>query len=110
MASPTISGPFLSLWRPHNERARGCEARRRKGGGRTGRAHGERPIVETFAGKTVWQGIVEVFRVGLPSPINGYGWAVESPRGQQFVAVLGEPPIDSPIKAARAWIVSQVKK
>ena len=68
------------------------------------------PIVETFRGQTVWEGIVEVFRVALPAPTRAYGWAVESPEGPQFIAVLGTPPIDSPLAAVRAWIVSQVKK
>jgi hypothetical protein len=68
------------------------------------------PIVETFRGKTVWEGVVEVFRVLTPPPDRAYGWAVDSPKGPEYVAVLGTPPIDSALDAVRAWIVSQTKQ
>jgi hypothetical protein len=68
------------------------------------------PVVETFRGQTVWQGVVEVFRVEKPPPTLAYGWAAESDKGPDYVAVLGKPPIDSPVAAVRAWIVSQGKK
>ena len=68
------------------------------------------PIVETFRGQTVWQGIVEVFSVATPPPARAYGWAVESADGPQYIAVLGTPPIDSPLAAVRAWIVSEARK
>jgi hypothetical protein len=68
------------------------------------------PVLETFQGKTIWKGIVEVFRVQTPPPLMAYGWAVEGDHGPDYVAVLGTPPIDSPIAAVRAWIVSQGKK
>lgn len=67
-------------------------------------------VVETFRGKTVWQGIVEVFKVSTPPPTLAYGWAVESDSGPDYVAVLGVPPIDSPLAAVRAWIVSANKR
>lgn len=68
------------------------------------------PVVETFRGKTVWEGVVEVFRVLTPPPDRAYGWSVESGNGPEYVAVLGTPPIDSPIAAVRAWIISQAKQ
>ncbi len=68
------------------------------------------PIVETFAGKVIWKGVVEVFRVLTPPPDRAYGWAVESPNGTEYVAVLGTPPINSPLTAVRAWIVSLARK
>lgn len=67
-------------------------------------------VVEMFQGQTVWQGIVEVFRVEKPPPAIAYGWAVESDSGPDYVAVLGTPPINSPVAAVRAWIVAQGKK
>lgn len=67
------------------------------------------PIMETFKGQTVWEGIVEVYSLTTPPPERGYGWAVKSPDGTQYVAVLGNPPIVSPIAAVRAWIASQAK-
>lgn len=67
------------------------------------------PIVETFRGQTVWEGIVEVFDVGEPPPAVAYGWAVDSDQGPQYVTVKGEPPADSPLAAVRVWLVSQSK-
>jgi len=54
----------------------------------------------------VWKGTVEVFSVSNPPPERAYGWAVEG----DYVAVLGNPPVDSPIAAVRAWLVSENKK
>jgi hypothetical protein len=68
------------------------------------------PIVETFRGQTVWQGTVEVFAVANPPPARAYGWAVDSDQGPQWVAVLGTPPINTPLDAVRAWLVSQSRK
>ena len=68
------------------------------------------PIVETFRGQIVWEGIVEVFDVETPPPAVAYGWAVESDQGPQYVAVLGKPPADSPLAAVRVWLVNQSKK
>lgn len=67
------------------------------------------PVVETFRGQLVWQGMVEVFTVAAPPPAQAYAWAVESDSGPQYVAVLGVPPINSPLDAVRAWIVSSRK-
>lgn len=67
------------------------------------------PVVETFRGQLVWQGMVEVFTVSAPPPAQAYAWAVESDGGPQYVAVLGVPPINSPLDAVRAWIVSSRK-
>jgi len=67
------------------------------------------PVVETFQGKTVWQGVVEVFKVEKPPPAVAYGWAVKGDKEPDYVAVLGVPPINSAVAAVRAWIVSQGK-
>ena len=68
------------------------------------------PIVETFRGQTVWEGVVEVFDVATPPPALAYGWAVEGDGGPQYIAVKGEPPADSPLAAVRVWLVSQSKR
>lgn len=68
------------------------------------------PIVETFRGQTVWQGLVEVFAIAEPPPDRAYGWAVDSDQGAQWVAVLGTPPINSPLDAVRAWLVSTARQ
>jgi hypothetical protein len=65
------------------------------------------PIVETFRGQTIWEGIVSMYE----SP-NGrvYAWAVESDQGPQYVTALHKPPVDSPLAAVRAWLVSEARK
>lgn len=68
------------------------------------------PVVETFRGKTIWEGMVEVYSVPKPPPARVYGWAVSAPDGEEFVAVLGHPPLNSPLDAVRAWLVSEAKK
>lgn len=68
------------------------------------------PVVETFRGQTVWEGVVEVFDVSTPPPTLAYGWAVEGEHEPQYVAVLGKPPVDSPLAAVRVWLVSQARK
>lgn len=68
------------------------------------------PVVETFKGQTVWEGMVEVFRVATPPPDRAYGWAIEGKTETEYVAVLGNPPVDSPLSAVRAWLVSESKK
>ncbi|MGA3172442.1 MAG: hypothetical protein ABSE62_15680 [Chthoniobacteraceae bacterium] len=70
------------------------------------------PVVETFRGQIVWDGIVEVFTVAKPPPDRAYVWKVESATGPEpeYVTVLGNPPIDSPLAAVRAWLVSEARK
>ena len=68
------------------------------------------PVVETFRGQTIWEGVVEVFTIATPPPSVAYGWAVESDRGPQYIAVKGEPPADSPLAAVRVWLVSESRK
>ena len=64
------------------------------------------PIIETVRGEVVWEGGVNVF----DSDKGGvYAWAVEGEKEPQFVAVLDQAPIDSPLKAVRAWLASQAK-
>jgi hypothetical protein len=67
------------------------------------------PVIETFRGETVWEGLVEVFRVLNPPPDRAYGWAVEGSAGPDYIAV-GKPPVDSPLAAVRAWIASGAKQ
>jgi len=67
------------------------------------------PIVETFRGEVIWEGIVNEY---LPAKRQHvYAWAVESEHQKsQYIAVLKQPPITSPLDAVRAWIVSQARK
>lgn len=69
-------------------------------------------VLETFEGKTVWEGEVEVFRVrGHPQATHAYAWTYTDDDGKlHHVAVLGVPPVDSPQNAVRAAVVAHVKK
>jgi hypothetical protein len=84
-------------------RLHGCEAE-----------HAETvPVTETFQGRIVWQGEVEVFNIrGHPKARRCYAWAHsegEDDRGKRYVAVLELPPVESARTAVRAAIVSEAK-
>ena len=69
-------------------------------------------IRETFQGKTVWDGSVEVFDlIGHPKASQGYAWGFQDDGGRwQYIAVLKIVPVDSPVKAVRVYIVSRQGK
>jgi len=69
------------------------------------------PVKETFKGQTVWEGKVEVFTlIDHPKANKCYAWQYIDDEGdQQFVTVLEVPPVNSPLKAVQAAIVSQYK-
>ena len=74
-------------------------------------AHGARSqlitrerVVEKVEGETVWEGDVLVFAIkDNPTAHLCYAWEVDD----QVKAVLHEGPVDSPIKAVRAAILSE---
>ena len=65
------------------------------------------PVKETFEGKTVWEGVVQVFHlIDHPSALRCYAWSYETDEGKRrFIAVLHEEPVDSPRKAVQAAIL-----
>src|ERR1700738_3547849 len=69
------------------------------------------PVKETFQGKTVWEGIVEVFDLrGHPAASRVYAWAHatdDKMHPKRHVTVLHIPPVISPETAVRAAIVQQ---
>ena len=70
------------------------------------------PVKETFQGKTVWEGIVEVFElVGHPKAPTVYAWAhkMDDPKKTRHVTVLHISPITSPLLAVRAAIVEEFR-
>jgi hypothetical protein len=69
------------------------------------------PVVEEFQGKVVWQGEVEVFNVNHRQAKRAYAWAHdnEEGKGKNFVAVLEQPPVNSPQTAVKAAIMSEIK-
>ncbi|PYV61120.1 MAG: hypothetical protein DMG97_44125 [Acidobacteria bacterium] len=68
-------------------------------------------VKETFKGKTVWDGVVEVFELhGHPKATHAYAWISETEKQlKRHVAVLKIPPVVSPITAVRAAIVQEFK-
>ena len=61
------------------------------------------PIREEFRGQTVWEGSVMTFALeGHPTAERCYALRV----GGKITTVLHEPPVDSPVAAVRAVIVS----
>ena len=69
------------------------------------------PVKETWQGKTVWEGIVEVFDLhDHPDANTAYAWAHDTDQGpKRHVAVLHVPPVVSPITAVRAAIVQELR-
>jgi hypothetical protein len=70
-------------------------------------------VKEVFQGKTVWEGIVEVFDLaGHPKAKQAYAWghAVRDTGNEvRVVTVLGINPVDSPRKAVQVSIVADAK-
>jgi hypothetical protein len=69
------------------------------------------PVVETFKGKTVWDGEVEVFDlIGHAKASRGYAWSYDTDAGSRTLAVLRLPPVISPVTAVRAAIVGEMRQ
>jgi hypothetical protein len=71
------------------------------------------PVKEVFQGKTVWDGVVEVFElVGHPKAPKVYAWAhdTDDPKQpRQYVTVLHIHPVTSAVLAVRAAIVQEFR-
>jgi hypothetical protein len=70
------------------------------------------PVLETFEGQTVWQGIVQVFSLEEHAKAKiCYAWSstIDGSTKRRYYAVLHIPPIDSPEKAVKASIVQDFK-
>ena len=71
------------------------------------------PVREVFNGKTIWDGVVEVFTLhGHPSANTAYAWshATNDPASpKRHVTVLHVPPAVSPETAVRAFIVQEFR-
>ena len=70
------------------------------------------PVKEELNGKIVWDGKVEVFDLARhPEARQCYAWGYKDDDGRwQYVAVLRMPPVDSPLAAVRAYIMSVAKQ
>lgn len=70
------------------------------------------PVNETFKGKPVWQGVVEVFDLeGHAKAKQAFAWKHASGKGDgsRFVAVLAVPPVTTAQDAVRAAVVAEIK-
>jgi hypothetical protein len=71
------------------------------------------PVKEEFQGKTVWEGIVEVFEIrGHPKAEKVYAWSHETDDPKQprrHVTVLHVAPVVSAALAVRAAIVQEFR-
>ena len=71
------------------------------------------PVREAFQGRTVWEGIVEVFEIhGHPKASKVYAWShdtdgPESPK--RHVTVLHAGPVTSAVQAVRAAIIQEFR-
>ncbi len=70
------------------------------------------PVKEVHQGKTVWDGVVEVFDlIGHPETHRVYAWTHETdkPGKPKHVTVLHLPPVVSPETAVRAAIIQEYR-
>jgi hypothetical protein len=68
-------------------------------------------VVESFRGKVIWDGDVEVFTVtGHPDAKRCYAWAQDIETGSNSTVVLERPPIKNALDAVRAAIVTQGRR
>ena len=69
------------------------------------------PVKEVFQGKTVWEGVVEVFElIGHPRAHRAYAWAHDGERPKESsVAVLHIAPITSAAAAVRAALIQEFR-
>jgi hypothetical protein len=68
------------------------------------------PVKEQHQGKTVWDGVVEVFDLtGHPKTNRVYAWAYDDSGNTRHVTVLHIPPVVSPETAVRAAILQEFR-
>jgi hypothetical protein len=71
------------------------------------------PVKETFQGKTVWEGIVEVFDLrGHPTASRVYAWSHDTDdpdKPRRHVSVLEIHPVRSAQDAVKALIAMEFK-
>jgi hypothetical protein len=71
------------------------------------------PVKETFQGRTVWEGVVEVFElIGHPKASKLYAWSHATDdvaNAQRHVTVLHSHPVTSPALAVRAAIIQEFR-
>lgn len=71
------------------------------------------PVIESFQGRTVWNGVVEVFRLkGHPKTDRVYAWIhqTDDPAHPKRHVTVRIPPVVSPQTAVRAAIVQEFRE
>jgi hypothetical protein len=69
------------------------------------------PVLESFQGKTVWEGVVELFELrNHPKAKRCYAWSNHDPQNKQMSAVLELPPAKNAHDAVKVHIVQQVNQ
>ena len=68
------------------------------------------PVKEVFKGKTVWEGVVEVFELhGHPKATHAYAWSHETDDPKQPRRSVTVPPAVSPETAVRVAIMQELR-
>jgi len=71
---------------------------------------GTEQVRESFRGRTVWEGEVEVFDLtGIKAP-RCYAWSYQDDSGEKIATVLEMPPVRTALDAVRVHIVGEAKK
>jgi hypothetical protein len=72
------------------------------------------PIMEQFDGKTIWEGIVEMFELdNHPTANRAYAWERwrdEQKSDAEYTVVLAVPPVNSAQDAVKAAIITFQKQ
>jgi hypothetical protein len=71
------------------------------------------PIKEVFEGKTVWEGVVQIFDLqDHPTASRCYAlsYGLDDSKKRRFFAVLHQEPINSPQKAVKAAIINELRQ
>lgn len=71
------------------------------------------PVMEIFQGETIWDGVVEVFRLhGHPKAEHVYAWSHDTDDAanpQRHVTVLHVHPATSPLAAVRTALLQEYR-
>jgi hypothetical protein len=70
------------------------------------------PVKEVFERETVWEGVVQVFKIDHPKSKLCYAWShgLDNSKKRRFFAVLSEGKVDSPERAVKAAIIKEFQK
>ena len=71
------------------------------------------PVKEVWQGKTVWDGVVEVYDLhDHPTANTAYAWIHDTGdpnKPDKHVTVLHVPPVVSPLTAVQAFILQEIR-